>query len=71
MSFLFAETNLMPIPSDMDIESLDSAFIGMYPVPDMVASLYLNVQRNRNYTVFLLQNGPGANSVQTLTAEDR
>ncbi len=69
--FLFAETNLMPIPSDMDIESLDSAFIGMYPVPDMVASLYLNVQRNRNYTVFLLQNGPGANSVQTLTAEDR
>lgn len=69
--FLFAETSMMPIPSDMDIESLDSAFIGMYPVPDMVASLYLNVQRGTNYTVFLLQNGPGVNSLQTLVAEDR
>ncbi len=69
--FLFAQTNLMPMPANSDIESLDEAFIGMYPLPDTVASLYLNVKRNTNYTVFLLQNGGTADSIQTLVAEDR
>lgn len=69
--FLFAETSLMPIPTNMDIESLDSAFIGMYPVPDIVASLYLNVVGNTNYTVFLLHNGPNANAIQTMVVADR
>ena len=61
----------MPMPANSDIESLDEAFIGMYPLPDTVASLYLNVKRNTNYTVFLLQNGGTADSIQTLVAEDR
>lgn len=69
--FLFAETNLMPMPAGMDIESLDSAFIGMYPIPDIVASLYLNVGNNTNYTVFLINNGPNANAIQTMVVADQ
>ena len=66
--FFFAETNFMPIPSNMDIESLDSAFIGMYPYPDTLASLYLNVRSGLNYTVFLLSDGAGG--IQTMVSED-
>ncbi len=69
--FLFAETNLMPMPAGMDIESLDSAFIGMYPIPDIVASLYLNVGNNTNHTVFLINNGPNANAIQTMVVADQ
>lgn len=69
--FLFAETNLLPIPNNMDIESLDSAFIGMYPVPNTVASLYLNVQGNTNITVFLLSSGTDSNAIQTIVSEDQ
>ena len=67
--FFFAETNLSPMPAWMDIETLDSAFIGTYPVPNTVASLYLNAVSNTNYTVFLLPSGP--DSVQALLAENR
>ena len=69
--FIFAETNLMPMPSSSDIESLDEAFIGMVPENGIVASLYLNVQRNANYTVFLINNGPETNAIQTMVVEDR
>lgn len=69
--FLFAETNLVPIPAYMDIESLDSAFIGMYPDTEMVASLYLDVHRNTNYTVVLLSNSSTTNDIQTMVLEDR
>ncbi len=69
--FIFAQTNLMPMPDYLDIESLDSAFIGMYPLPETVASLYINIQPNANYTVFLLNNGPSGDSLQTLVVEDK
>ena len=69
--FIFAETHLMPMPSSSDIESLDEAFIGMVPENGIVASLYLNVQRNANYTVFLINNGPETNAIQTMVVEDR
>ena len=66
--FFFAETNLMPMPANADIEGLDSAFLDLYPIPDAVASLYLNVRRNANYTVFLVDSG---SALQTIVAEDR
>lgn len=69
--FIFAQTNLMPMPAYMDIESLDSAFIGMAPLPDTVLSLYLDVQSNTNYTVYLLDNTDGTGGMQTLVVEDR
>ncbi len=69
--FLFAETNQLPSPAYTDIESLDSAFIGMNPLPSMAASLYLNVRPRVNYTVFLLQSGQSYNAISTLVAENR
>ena len=69
--FIFAQTDLMPMPAYMDIESLDSAFIGMAPLPDTVLSLYLDVQSNTNYTVYLLDNTDGTGGMQTLVVEDR
>ena len=69
--FFFAETSLTPLPSWMDIETLDSAFIGMYPVPNTVASLYLNVAAGISYTVFLLSRGTAVNAAQTMVVQDR
>ena len=39
--FFFAETNLAPIPSHADIETLDSAFLGSTPPANVVASDYV------------------------------
>ena len=69
--FLFAETDQTPMPTWLDIETLDSAFIGMYPAPNMVASLYINIFAGINYTVYLLASGSSSNAVQTLVAADR
>ena len=69
--FLFAETNQLPAPAYADIETLDSAFIGMNPLPNTVASLYLNVRARANYTVYLLQNGQNYNAVSTMVVIDR
>lgn len=67
--FFFAETTLTPMPRWMDIETLDSAALGAYPVPDTLASLYLNAVSNTNYTVFLIPSGP--NSIQAMLTETR
>lgn len=69
--FFLAETSLTPIPAWMDIETLDSAFLGMHPVSNTVSSLYLNVAAGSSYTVFLLSSGTSVNAIQTLTAQDR
>lgn len=69
--FLFAETNQLPAPGYTDIETLDSSYIGMNPLPSMAASLYLDVRPRINYTVFLLQSGQAYNAISTLVAEDR
>lgn len=65
--FLFAETDLTPMPTWLDIETLDSAFLGTAsPVANTAASLYLNASAGLSYTVFLLSSGNGG--VQTLVA---
>ena len=69
--FDFAETNLTPMPSYLDIETLDSAFLGTYPTAGTVASAYVNVRSGANYTVFVLSSGSGRNQLQTLVLEDR
>ena len=69
--FFFAETSLTPMAAWLDIETLDSAFLGMYPYPETVASLYLNAMANTTYTVFLLSSGTERNAIQTLVVEDR
>ena len=65
--FLFAETDLTPMPAWMDIETLDSAFLGAAsPADNRLASLYLTANAGVSYTVFLLSSGAGG--VQTLVA---
>ena len=65
--FLFAETDLTPMPVWMDIETLDSAFLGAAsPADNRLASLYLTANAGVSYTVFLLSSGAGG--VQTLVA---
>lgn len=68
--FLFAETDQTPMPNWLDIETLDSAFIGMYPLPNMIATLYLNVGTNLNYTAYLISSGTDYNAVQVLVTAD-
>ena len=68
--FLFVETDQTPMPAWLDIETLDSAFIGMYPLPNMVASLYLNVRPNLSYTAYLISSGTDYNAVQVLVTAD-
>lgn len=68
--FLFVETDQTPMPAWLDIETLDSAFIGMYPLPNMIASLYLNVRPNLNYTAYLISSGTDHNAVQVLVTAD-
>lgn len=68
--FFFAQTELDPMPVWMDIETLDSAFLGEEPLTETVASVYLNVQRGMNYTVFLLRSGTGGSTVQSLIVAD-
>ena len=69
--FFFAETNLAPIPSYADIETLDSAFLGSTPPANVVASDYVSVSGRTNYTIFLLSTGSAPDAVQALTAADR
>ncbi|MDD3346848.1 DUF4397 domain-containing protein, partial [Oscillibacter sp.] len=69
--FYFAETNLTSMPAWMDIETLDSAFIGMAPPMETVASLYLNAFSGVNYSVFLLSSGTAVNAVQAIVSGDR
>ena len=59
------------MPAYLDIETLDSAFIGMDPLGNTLTTLYLDVRRNINYTVFLIQTGPTADMIQTLVISDQ
>lgn len=64
---LFAETDLTPMPAWLDIETLDSAFLGAAsPADNRLASLYFTANAGVSYTVFLLSSGAGG--VQTLVA---
>lgn len=68
--FFFAETSLTPMPRWMDIETQESGFTGSYPVPNTMASLYLNAVGNTNYTIFLLNSGRG-DAVQAILTESK
>ena len=69
--FFYAETDLVPMPASADIETLDSAWLGVYPPHETFGSLYLNVVSNAIYTVYLLQSGSGRNQIQNLILMDR
>ncbi len=69
--FFYADTNLTPMPSYADIETLDSAWLGVYPPYETFGSLYLNVSSNAIYSVYLLQSGRGRNNIQNLILMDR
>ena len=69
--FFFAETDLSVLPEWTDIETPDSAFLGLTPSMETAASLYLNAAAGVNYTIFLLASAGSVNAIQTLTAADR
>lgn len=69
--FFYADTNLMPMPTGMDIETQDSAWLGVYPSQETFGSMYLDVANNAIYTVYLLQSGTGRNNIQNLILMDR
>ena len=69
--FFYAETDLMPMPASLDIETLDSAWLGVYPPHETFGSLYLDVASNAIYSVYLLQSGSNRNEIQNLILMDR
>lgn len=69
--FFYADTRLTPMPAGMDIETLDSAWLGVYPPYETFGSLYLDVSGGENCTVYLIQNGAGRNNIQNLILVDR
>ena len=69
--FFYAETDLVPMPASLGIETLDSAWLGVYPPHETFGSLYLDVVGNAIYSVYLLQSGSGRNNIQNLILMDR
>ena len=69
--FFYADTGLAAMPAALDIETLDSAWLGVYPPYETFGSLYLEVSGGEIYTVYLLQSGTGRNKIQNLILVDR
>ena len=69
--FFYADTDLTAMPAGLDIETLDSAWLGVYPPHETFGSLYLDVVSGVNYSVYLLQSGTGRNNIQNLILMDR
>ena len=69
--FFYADTNLTAMPAALDIETLDSAWLGVYPPQETFGSLYLDVTSNAIYSVYLLQSGTNRNNIQNLILMDR
>lgn len=69
--FFYADTNMTQMPTYLDIETLDSAWLGVYPPYETFGSLYLNVTSNAIYSVYLLQSGTRRNQIQNLILMDR
>ena len=68
--FFYADTNLSPMPASLPVETLDPAWLGVYPPYETFGSLYLNAVSGGIYTVYLLQNGTGRNNIQNLIVAD-
>lgn len=69
--FFYADTSLTPMPAALEIEPLDSAWLGVYPPYETFGSLYLDVSGRTVYTVYLLQSGNNRNEIQNLILVDR
>ncbi len=69
--FFYADTNQSAMPANLDIETLDSAWLGVYPPYETFGSLYLDVASNAIYSVYLLQSGSNRNNIQNLILMDR
>ena len=69
--FFYADTNMTAMPAGLDIETLDSAWLGVYPPHETFGSLYLDVASNAIYSVYLLQSGTNRNNIQNLILMDR
>lgn len=69
--FFYADTNFSSMPASLGIETLDPAWLGVYPPYETFGSLLLNVTGGELYSVYLLQNGDGRNNVQNLILVDR
>ena len=68
--FFYADTNLAPMPPMLGIETLDPAWLGVYPPYENFGSLLLDVSAGNVYTVYLLQNGSGRNNIQNMILVD-
>ena len=69
--FFYADTSLRPMPGGMEIQPLDSGWLGVYPPYETFGSLLLEVSGQEMITVYLLQNGTGRNNIQNLILVDR
>ncbi|MBR5485008.1 MAG: DUF4397 domain-containing protein [Oscillospiraceae bacterium] len=67
--FHIAETSFKPIPRYMDID-LDVSN-GYMPSYNPLVSFFVNVRRDSMYTIYVLNWGPSADTIQTLVVEDR
>ena len=61
----------MSLPAGVDIETMDSSWLGVYPSQETFGSMYLDVVGNAIYTVYLLQSGTGRNNIQNLILMDK
>lgn len=68
--FFYADINQAPMPPAMGIDTMDPAWLGVYPPFQTFGSLYLDVSGGEVYTVYLLQNGPGRNNIQNMILVD-
>ena len=68
--FFYANTSLTPMPSGLEIEPLDPAWLGVYPPQETFGSLTLSVSGGEVITVYLLQNGTGRNNIQNMILID-
>ena len=59
------------MPSYLDIETMDSAFIGVAPPFSAWATLPLEAAPRSTYTLYVLSGGSGSNEIQTLVVTDR
>ena len=69
--FFYADTNQAPMPDRLEIQSLDPAWLGVYPPYETFGSLLLDVSGREIISVYLLQNGTGRNNIQNFILVDR
>lgn len=68
--FFYADTGLASMPPALGIETLDPAWLDIYPPYETFGSLRLDVSGGKIYTVYLLQNGSGRNNIQNMVLVD-